>query len=105
MPPARQYADVAAKQRAYRQRQKVAGQKIPDTVPTAPVALWKHWRARLQAIKDELDLTAEAMHSYAQERSERWTDSDAGAAFEQDINTLEELSSDMENLNIWSTGT
>ena len=105
MPLARQYADAAAKQRAYRQRQKVAGQKIPVSDPTAPVALWKHWRARLQAIVDELDVMVEAMHSYAQDRSERWTDSDAGAAFEQDINTLEELSADMGNLNIWSRGT
>lgn len=61
----------------------------------------KDFKKRVASIVTELDNLATDMRDFAGERSDQWQESDAGAAFEGSIDTIENASHDLDAID-WS---
>ncbi len=102
MPTLRQHADNAAKQRAYRQRQAEARaaelqQKgLPTTPPIPTMPGTARWTTALAHANDLLVSTLAEMQAYYDERSEAWQESEKGEEFQQRLEALESIISDLD---------
>jgi hypothetical protein len=93
MPAPRRHEDAAARQRAYRQRRKLAKPAPrgdlprPTCLPAMPsAARWKELRERAQA---DLQTLLDEMEAYRDQRSEIWQDGEKGQAFQQVLDQVE----------------
>jgi len=92
----RQYADNAAKQRAYRARQADArrreqgakGLPLAPPLPTLPSRA--RWQALLARATCSLETCRDEMQAYYDARSERWQDGERAAALLEQIESLEQ---------------
>jgi hypothetical protein len=105
MPQPRQYADHAARQRAYRARQEQA--RLADQqakgLPPAPALSTLPSRARWQALITRAQLALETardeMHAYADARSDAWQQSARAEALADRIEALSTVLDDLETLS------
>ena len=97
MPTPKQHADNAAKQRAYRQRQRealAAAQKAKGLPPAPPIPTMPgtaRWTAMMTAAYDLLNSAEAEMTAYYDDRTEQWQESDKGNEFERRLDNLREI--------------
>lgn len=104
MPQPRQYADHAARQRAYRARQEQA--RLADQqakgLPPAPALSTLPSRARWQALiaraQRALETARDEMQGYADARSDAWQQSERAEALAEQIEVLSTVLDDLETL-------
>lgn len=99
---ARVYNSSTERQRAYRARKRAARAMQP--VAPTPKPGYYYWRKDLQAAQDTIARISEEIGDWMQDRSERWQESDRGAAMEADHASLEEISNALDDLGIWRKG-
>src|SRR5580698_4745910 len=101
MPEPKQYATNAKRQAAYRARAQAArnAQLLAQGLPAVPAipTLPGHarWDAALQEAGRLLEMVSHEMHAYYEDRLEAWQQSDRGAAFEERMEAIEALHSDL----------
>jgi len=92
MPAPRRYADAAARQRAYRQRQAVSplGADIP--LPPAIRAMPSHsrWKAMQDKAAVLLATVVSEMETYRDDRSDKWQESDNALALDEKLELVRE---------------
>jgi len=96
MPQPRKYATVAERQQAYRRRKQETAESSTGTPGYAK------WRRELREASDTINRVYEEIHYWMQDRSERWQESDRGAAMEADRDELWEISDKLSDLGIWT---
>lgn len=103
MPTPKQYESAAARQKAFRERQKAArteaiaqGAPKAAAVPTMPSKA--RWETLIQQARAAVDTCREEMQGYHDERSEQWQESEKGEQMQEKIDALENLLNDMDNL-------
>ena len=93
----RVHADNAARQAAYRRRQRQAQEALLSSkgLPRLPgienVAGWPRWKKAMGQVGELLDQVKSEMEAYCDERSERWLESEAAEEFQERIEQLQEL--------------
>lgn len=103
MPTPKQYESSAARQKAFRDRQKAArdaalaqGAPKAAAVPTMPST--GRWKALISQARVTLDTCREEMQEYYDERSEQWQESEKAEQMQQRIEELEGIISQLEEL-------
>jgi hypothetical protein len=94
MPQQRQYADAAARQRAYRTRQAQArrddlqarGLPPAASLPTLPSRA--RWQALLAQARLFLETARDEMQAYYDDRSEAWQQGDRAATLQDQLDSL-----------------
>ena len=96
MPRPQKHQDPAARQRAYRQRTKLARTKAPtlNGLP-APTSLssmpsTKRWNELRRVAEAAMQTLFDEMESYRDERSEAWQEGDKAEAFQEILDKVEE---------------
>jgi hypothetical protein len=97
MPTPRQHTDQAARQKAYRERQRqareteLAAKGLPalPAIPTMPGRA--RWTAMLDQARAMLGTMREEMETYHDERSEEWQESERGQEFTANVEAVSEL--------------
>jgi hypothetical protein len=105
MPTPRQYTDRAEKQAAYRKRQADArraeqeakGLPALPSVPTLPGE--KRWQAMQEQARTLLQMMADEMQAYYDERSEKWQESDKDDAMQERMDALQSIVTDLDTLS------
>ena len=92
MPAPRRYADAAARQRAYRQRQAVSTFDVEIPPPTAIRAMPSHsrWKAMQNKAALLLATVVSEMEIYRDDRSDQWQESDNALAFDEKLELVRE---------------
>lgn len=104
MPQARAYESAAARQAAYRERQRQAqlAQLQAKGLPALParptLAGQARWNALLHQAHWALKTASEEMESYAMARSETWQDSERGEEFAERLEAFQEALAVVEEL-------
>jgi hypothetical protein len=104
MPQQRQYADAAARQRAYRTRQAQArhddlqARGLPPAAPIATLPSRARWQALLERARCSLETAHDEIQAYCEERSEAWQEGDRAAALAERLATLEQVLDDLDAL-------
>ena len=106
MPTPRQYDSRAARQKAYRERQKqaaadqLAAKGLPAAAPIPTMPSMTRWkalhdqaRAALQAIQDE-------MQAYYDDRSEQWQESDRAQQFQEILDRVGDAYQAVDDLSV-----
>lgn len=103
MPQAREYESDAARQKAFRDRQKAAraeaiaqGAPKAAAVPTMPSKA--RWTVLLKQAQTALETARDEMQAYYDERSEQWQESEKADEMQQKIEQLESIIGDLETL-------
>ena len=92
----RQYADNAAKQRAYRARQadvrrrEHAAKGLPPAPPLPTLPSQARWQALRVRARAALETTRDEMQAYYDARSERWQEGERAAALLEQIESIEQ---------------
>lgn len=108
MPQPRQYADAAARQRAYRTRQAEArlteqhAKGIPSAAPIATLPSRARWQALLDRARLSLETAHDEIQAYCEERSEAWQEGDRAAALADRLAALEQVLDDLDPLSPFS---
>lgn len=97
MPTPQIHADRAAKQKAYRDRQKaaiaeqLAAKNLPTVsiIPTMPSAA--RWKALHEQARRALQTMLDEMQAYRDERTDTWQESERGEAFTAMIDQAQEM--------------
>jgi hypothetical protein len=102
MPTPKQYDSNADRQRAFRQRQRdartaalVNNAPPPPAVATMPGI--HRWKALHDQARAAIQIMAEEMRGYYDDRSEQWQESDRGEAFQEMIDRADELRQTVED--------
>jgi hypothetical protein len=96
MPQPRQYADNAAKQRAYRARQadarrnEQAAKGLPPAPPLPTLPSQARWQALLARTRCELETLRDELQAYYDARSETWQEGERAAALLEQIESLDQ---------------
>jgi hypothetical protein len=96
MPTPRKYSDRAERQRAYRQRQKVArsagirDKNLPTAALISSMPSTARWNALIQMARDLLQTAHQEMQTYREGRSEAWQESEKGEAFQDRMDRVED---------------
>jgi hypothetical protein len=89
----------ADKQRAYRDRLK---QRAAGQLPAAPILTnippERRWKALQEQARTALQTMIEEMEAYRDERSETWQDSERGESFQERIEALETVITELDEL-------
>ena len=102
MAQARSYESAAARQAAYRARQKQAqaaqlqAKGLPPLPALPPLPGTARWQALLAQAQWALQTAGQEMESYAAARSESWMESERGALFEERLEAVQEALSSVE---------
>jgi hypothetical protein len=88
MPKPKRYSDAAAKQRAYRERRKLA--RLKGLVPASNPPNWPQLKALARQAEAVLNTLLNKMESYQDLRSEAWQDGARGQAFEEALAGVQE---------------
>ena len=103
MPTPKRYADAAARQRAYRQRQAQSRlvERRQKELPALPAIATqpgeRRWQALVELAQSSLSSVHSEMQSYYEERSEVWQEGERGESFLERIDTLEALLSELDS--------
>lgn len=106
MPTPRKYASDAERQKAFRERrqQAIAAERAAKGIPGPPVIYTMPGRARWLVLVEQaraaLELVHREMEDYAGARSDRWQDSDRGAAFQDGFDTVAEALQAVEGIEL-----
>ena len=103
----RKYESVAARQKAYRARKQVVADArvkagfspFPSPAPTHSLQ-YRAWRTTIAAANEAIERVYEEINEWMQERSERWHESDRGYALQADYERLEEVLSQIADLDV-----
>ena len=105
MPQPRQYTDAAERQRAYRQRQaeniRIMAQGISTPIPPMTISNippQRRWNDLQSKAYYALEMLRDEMQAYYNDRTERWQESEAGTAMQERIETVENLLSELEEM-------
>ena len=104
MPMPRRYENQAARQAAYRQRRAEARRRELEAkgMPSLPAVATLPGHARWQALTRQalllLQTVQEERQAYYDQRSERWQESERGAAFLEGLQAVEEARDAVEAL-------
>jgi hypothetical protein len=104
MPQPRKYASSAARQAAYRKRDRLSQQEhlqrqgLPPMPRIASMPGTPRWNAALTSAHQLVACVCEEMQDYYGDRSEAWQESERGEAFEERRGEIEEMLSQMEPL-------
>ncbi len=106
MPTPRQYTDRAARQKAYRERQRqareteLAAKGLPalPAIPTMPGRA--RWTAMLDQAATLLQTLQSEMENYHSDRSEEWQESERGSEFAGNLEAISELADAATQLTI-----
>ena len=101
MAQARRHDSAAARQAAYRERQKQAhhAQSQAKGLPPLPAVPGQaRWRALLQQAQGALQTVCQEMESYAVARSQGWPESEHGEAFAERFAAIEEVLSSLQEI-------
>ena len=96
MPTPRRYANPAARQAAYRQRQaaarthELAAKGLPPLPAVATLPGHRRWNALLQQAARLLGTVEEEMQDYYDQRSDTWQASERGEAYEERLQRIQE---------------
>jgi hypothetical protein len=107
MPQSRQYADNAAKQRAYRARQAQARQEerrakgLPPSAPLPTLPSRARWDGLVEQARQALELARDEMQTYYDDRSAAWHESERAAAFLEYLDQLQAVLDDLDGLPCW----
>jgi hypothetical protein len=89
----------AEKQRAYRDRLK---QRAAGQLPAAPILTnippERRWKALQEQARTALQTMIEEMEAYRDERSETWQESERGESFQERIEALETVITELDEL-------
>jgi histidinol dehydrogenase len=89
----------AEKQRAYRDRLK---QRAAGQLPAAPILTnippERRWKALQEQARNALQTMIEEMEAYRDERSETWQESERGESFQERIEALESVITELDEL-------
>ncbi len=103
MPSPKQYENSAARQKAFRDRQKTAreeaiakGAPKAAAVPTMPSAA--RWKALISQARAALDTAASEMQAYYDERSETWQESNKAEALQERTDALQGIVDELDQL-------
>ncbi|MDR3455133.1 MAG: hypothetical protein P4L96_20400 [Rhodoferax sp.] len=102
MPQPRQYADNAAKQRAYRTRQaqarlaEQAAKGLPPVPPLPTVPSSARWQALLTQAQLYLQTARDEMHAYYDARSDAWQQGERAATLQDQLDCLEQALDELE---------
>jgi hypothetical protein len=97
MPQPRVYENSAQRQAAYRQRvalaraQQLQARRLPPLPALPAMPGWARWRRLIQDAYRALQLAADEMAQYADDRSERWQESERAEAFQERLDAVLEL--------------
>jgi|SRR5579884_4514137 len=97
----RQYATNADRQAAYRARMRQANLPplyLPALAPLSTLPSTGRWRAAVDLCGRLLQVLAEEMQAYADQRSERWQESEAGDLFLERLDQVSELQGQVDDL-------
>lgn len=104
MPQQRQYADNAAKQRAYRARQAQArrtelqAKGLPPAPPLPTLPSRARWEALVAQARHALETTCDEIQTYSDGRSAAWQDSERAATMADQLQQLQALLDDLDAL-------
>jgi hypothetical protein len=104
MPYAKKYADAAAKQRAYRQRQREArlaeltAKGLPPLPAIATMPSRERWQGLIEQARIALQTAHDEMATYWDERSEIWQASERGEAMQDRIEALDQVIEQLDDL-------
>ena len=95
MPMPRKHKDDAARQKAYRKRQRQARDKLvaeislppPPAIPSMPSA--KRWRVLHERARAALETLLDEMTEYRENRTEEWQETDRGTEFQELLDGVE----------------
>ena len=103
MPTPKVYENDAARQKAFRDRQKAArdaaiaeGAPKAAAVPTMPST--GRWNALISQARAALDTCREEMQEYYDERSEEWQESEKAEQMQQRIEALESIIGELDDV-------
>ena len=101
MPTPRQYANNAAKQRAYRDRARLdrirerREKGLPATPPIPTIPAQRRWDAMLLQAQATIEMAREEMEDYFNDRSETWQDGEKGEALNERMEDLDTIVSSL----------
>lgn len=104
MPQPRVHPDAAARQRAYRERQRLARERelqakgIPAAAPVPTMPSRQRWHGLMEQARIALQAAQEEMRAYWEDRSLEWQESERGEAMSEHIEALEELAASIGEL-------
>lgn len=104
MPPPRQHADAAAKQRAYRVRQvqaRLAEQQakgLPPSPPLPTLPSRARWQALLTQARLSLETARDEMQTYLDERPAAWQKGERAATVQDHLDSLGQVLDDLDAL-------
>ncbi len=106
MPTPRQHTDRAARQKAYRERQRQARETelAAKGLPALPAIPTMPGRARWQGMLDQVTTLLQSLHdemeAYHADRSEDWQESERGQDFAANLEAVSELADAATQLSI-----
>jgi len=106
MPTPKQWEDAAAKQRAYRDRQRAAraeeqaAKGLPALPKIATLPGTARWRGLIESARAALETTREEMEAYHVERSERWKETERAGEMAEQIEALETIIEEIQGLSV-----
>lgn len=106
MPTPRKHADRAARQKAYRDRQRdalvaqLAAKGLPAAVPIPTMPSMARWMALHDQARAAMETMHEEMQAYHDDRSETWQVGERGEAFQEVLDRVEEVRVAVDDLTL-----
>lgn len=104
MPQPRVHADHAARQRAYRERQRQAraaeltAKGMPPAPPIPTMPSRQRWDALIEQARAALETARDEMQAYWDERTPAWQEGEKGEAMQARIDALDGLAEQLADL-------
>ncbi len=105
MPTPKKYTNTAARVAAYRERQRIARQNelaakgLPAAPPISTLPSAARWNALQQSARASIETMRDEMETYHGERTESWQDGERGVAFQEKIDSINDLLETLDALN------
>ena len=68
------------------------------------MSIYEGWNSRVSDLREKLEELSQDAHSYADERSEKWQESEQGEAISSEIDKLDQVISDLEEVCFGTPG-
>ncbi len=105
MPTPKQHETSLARQAAYRARQadarknELAAKGLPATPPISTLPSAARWNALQQSARASIETMRDEMECYYSDRSESWQDGERGVAFQEKIDSINDLLDSLDSLS------